>query len=259
MGAIKQMWGSIIKGTANVLNGLFSFLIIILEIPVKLLIIIGRALGTIISMGGCLALVLLGPAILSILPVILVPAIVLIAVLVLGQKLISLLKYWQFAVTEYLYDRSTFYKEGKKVGYGTVGDYGQKYYRMKEEEERKRQEERRREQDRMWEEQFRQWYEYQRSYQQSGGRREYSTGGQRTYQDPTSDFVNKYEEACKTLRLSTDTDEYQVKLAYRKLAKEYHPDINKAPDATAKFQQINDAYSLLTAVNIQRYRRLKGK
>ena len=30
----------------------------------------------------------------------------------------------------------------------------------------------------------------------------------------------------------------EIKSAYRKLAKQYHPDINKAPEAQAKFKEI---------------------
>ncbi len=58
--------------------------------------------------------------------------------------------------------------------------------------------------------------------------------------------------------LPYDTDKYQVKLAYRKKAKEYHPDINKSPDATAKFQKINEAYEFLSDDNIERYKQMKG-
>ncbi|MCK9575535.1 MAG: molecular chaperone DnaJ [Clostridia bacterium] len=37
----------------------------------------------------------------------------------------------------------------------------------------------------------------------------------------------------------------EIKSAYRKLAKQYHPDLNKASDATAKFKDINEAYEIL--------------
>lgn len=37
-----------------------------------------------------------------------------------------------------------------------------------------------------------------------------------------------------------------IKAAYRKLAVHYHPDINKQPDATERFQQINEAYRILS-------------
>ncbi|MCP4375649.1 MAG: DnaJ domain-containing protein [bacterium] len=37
-----------------------------------------------------------------------------------------------------------------------------------------------------------------------------------------------------------------VKRAYRKLARKYHPDVNKSPDATEKFQEATEAYEVLS-------------
>ncbi|WP_026674633.1 molecular chaperone DnaJ [Alkalihalobacterium bogoriense] len=38
----------------------------------------------------------------------------------------------------------------------------------------------------------------------------------------------------------------EVKKAYRKLARQYHPDVNKAPDATEKFKEVKEAYDTLS-------------
>lgn len=37
-----------------------------------------------------------------------------------------------------------------------------------------------------------------------------------------------------------------IKKAYRRLAREYHPDLNKSPDAEARFKEINEAYEVLS-------------
>lgn len=50
--------------------------------------------------------------------------------------------------------------------------------------------------------------------------------------------MNPYE----VLGLSPNASEKEVKSAYRKLAKQYHPDVNKEPDAEAKFKEISQAY-----------------
>ena len=58
------------------------------------------------------------------------------------------------------------------------------------------------------------------------------------------------------LGINYAADKYEIKLAYRKKAKEYHPDINKAANATEMFQKINDAYEFLNEDNIERYKKL---
>lgn len=46
------------------------------------------------------------------------------------------------------------------------------------------------------------------------------------------------------LNKSASADE--IKSAYRKLAKEFHPDINKSPEAENKFKEIGEAYEVLS-------------
>ena len=53
----------------------------------------------------------------------------------------------------------------------------------------------------------------------------------------------------EVLGISKGASDDEIKKAYRKLAKQYHPDVNKAPDAEAKFKEINEAYEVLSDPN----------
>ena len=50
----------------------------------------------------------------------------------------------------------------------------------------------------------------------------------------------------ETLGVAKGASNDEIKKAYRKLAKEYHPDINKSPEAEEKFKEINAAYEILS-------------
>lgn len=50
----------------------------------------------------------------------------------------------------------------------------------------------------------------------------------------------------EVLGVSKSADKKEIKKAYRKLAKEYHPDRNKAPEAEAKFKEVQEAYDVLS-------------
>ncbi|WP_374724607.1 molecular chaperone DnaJ [Calidifontibacillus erzurumensis] len=50
----------------------------------------------------------------------------------------------------------------------------------------------------------------------------------------------------EVLGVSKDATKDQIKKAYRQLARKYHPDVNKEPDATEKFKEIKEAYEVLS-------------
>ncbi|HLV79183.1 MAG TPA: DnaJ C-terminal domain-containing protein [Chthonomonadaceae bacterium] len=55
----------------------------------------------------------------------------------------------------------------------------------------------------------------------------------------------QYQDYYETLGVKRDATQQQIQAAFRKLARKYHPDVNKAPDAEEKFKQINEAYEVL--------------
>ena len=46
------------------------------------------------------------------------------------------------------------------------------------------------------------------------------------------------------IQKNASTDD--IKSAFRKLARQYHPDVSKEPDAEEKFKEINEAYGVLS-------------
>ena len=129
---------------------------------------------------------------------------------------------------------------------------------MEDEKRKKERQQRQAEQQREWEEKFRQWYEYQNQQRGYGGYGQYTEyNNEQAYVNPTTEFKKKYEESCDLLGVGYNADKYEIKLAYRKRAKQYHPDLNKSPDATIMFQQINNAYEFLSDDNIDRYNNMR--
>lgn len=54
-----------------------------------------------------------------------------------------------------------------------------------------------------------------------------------------------YKDYYEILGVSKTATEQEIKSAYRKLAKQYHPDVNKTPGAEQKYKDVNEAYEVL--------------
>ena len=50
----------------------------------------------------------------------------------------------------------------------------------------------------------------------------------------------------KCLGLTKSASKDEIRKAYRKLSKKYHPDLNKADDAVDKFKEVTEAYEVLS-------------
>ncbi|CBY20604.1 unnamed protein product [Oikopleura dioica] len=59
-------------------------------------------------------------------------------------------------------------------------------------------------------------------------------------------IVSAVADPWKTLGISRSASTKEIKTAYKKLAKEWHPDINKSPEAEDRFVDIAEAYQILT-------------
>ncbi len=55
----------------------------------------------------------------------------------------------------------------------------------------------------------------------------------------------KYKDYYEILDVDKDASPADIKKAYRKLAKKYHPDINKGSKSEEKFKEINEAFEVL--------------
>ncbi|GAH27734.1 unnamed protein product [marine sediment metagenome] len=56
----------------------------------------------------------------------------------------------------------------------------------------------------------------------------------------------KNKDYYKILEIEKDASEEEIKLAYRRLAKKFHPDLNKVdPEAKEKFIELHEAYDTL--------------
>ncbi len=55
----------------------------------------------------------------------------------------------------------------------------------------------------------------------------------------------EFKDYYQILGLRPEADEKEIKAAYRKLARKYHPDVNSDADAEGKFKEVAEAYKVL--------------
>jgi len=55
----------------------------------------------------------------------------------------------------------------------------------------------------------------------------------------------EYKDYYKVLGVDRDIGQAELKKAYRKLARKYHPDVSKVKDAEERFKEVNEAYEVL--------------
>ena len=279
---MNKILGYLNKGIGTIIDYLLRFIIFIVETLVTLFASVRQLFGYILSMGGCLlVLFIFNPIILFRIlsnPILVILILFSVIIPIIGKIAVSYLKYVHYMATEYFYDKSDNYLLGRKASFENLKDYGDKYKkdleeeRIKREQERlKREAEKKRQEEEEWKRRFEQgggtywnfgdfsnFEEFFRNASQNGGYQNSQSYGGYQNGNMGSSFESQYEDACKVLEISPSADKYEIKLAYKKMAKVYHPDLNKEEGATEKFQEVNNAYSFLSDDNIERYKRLKG-
>ncbi|RLA17167.1 MAG: J domain-containing protein, partial [Gammaproteobacteria bacterium] len=54
-----------------------------------------------------------------------------------------------------------------------------------------------------------------------------------------------FQDYYSVMGVDRDASQDEIKRAYKKLARKYHPDVSKDPDAEARFKEVGEAYQVL--------------
>ncbi len=258
MKIINKSLGKILYIITKVLEGIFDITIRLLETVILLTTGVSKGLFLILSMGGCLFFIIFAiPLGIRILTDRYALGIILFLLFfpILGGKFLNRLKKQKFLFTSFLFNLSNHLIAPGEYSYKSFGAYKQSYEQAEEnyrKEQERRYYEQQQQKQRAWNEQFNQWqshgaggsrYQYQRG---SGSQWSRQGGSNHTFGGAQGNYQQKYKASLDLLEVSEGVDDKQLKTAYRRKAKKYHPDINKDPNATQKFQEINDAYNFLS-------------
>ncbi|NTW70973.1 MAG: DnaJ domain-containing protein [Eubacteriaceae bacterium] len=249
MNLIKKPFGLVLLFLVKVISVVLDGLTGIFDFIVNVVNTIAKSFIAFIGIGGFLLFFMFaGPLGIYLLfnPAVILTVLFLVFFPILGRSFVSYLKYINHTLTEYLSDLANSLVMGKLRKYKTLSEYKIEYKRVEAAKRQEEQQRRQAQQQRAWEEHFSQWQNSQQSQHRGG----YTNSG-----GFEQNFHTRYRESCDLLGVDYSSDSSQIKAAYRKKAKEYHPDINSSSGATKMFQKINDAYEFLSESNIERYRK----
>ncbi|WP_353894473.1 DnaJ domain-containing protein [Proteinivorax hydrogeniformans] len=247
---MRKILGKILFVISSAILLVFNALIWLIDTAVNFVKSIAKMVIVFLTRGGCLLFIVFGALAITY-PSLLLFILFLALFPIIGGITLSYLQYIRYSVTEYLFDRAEYLSNGVYYKFKTFAEYRQDYKNKQREKRRKEQERRFAEQQKAWEERFNQWYGYQRTYTNGyGGQNSY--GG---YASPSTDFKQKYEKSCDVLGVDYNADKSQIKAAYRRKARQYHPDLNQTENAAEKFKEISSANEFLSEDNIERYKK----
>ncbi len=59
----------------------------------------------------------------------------------------------------------------------------------------------------------------------------------------------EFRDYYKIMGVARDASQDEIKRAYRKLARKYHPDVSKESDAKSRFKEVGEAYAMTIPAN----------